>query len=496
MASLKFIKSSAGLAFSQSVVQVTSFLRNVFLARLISPADFGIGATFVLTVSFLDMMSSMAADRLLIQAEDGNEPKFQHTVQAVNSWRGVMNGAMIFLLAGPISQLFSVPQALWAFRCLALVPFIKGFNHEDTNRLQREMKYRPIIMVETMTSILVTILAVVLGLWLRSYAVMLWLAVSQVLITMLVSHLVAERPFQWELDRLYARRIFTFGWPLLVNGLLLYVIFQGDRFVIGSAPRLFPASNLKLADLGIYSVAFSLTMAPTMMIANVATSLFLPLLSRVQNSPKDFERRYVACARTVSLLAAMVSIPVIVGGHWIILFIYGGKYEAAGTFIGWLAAMWAVRIIRVTPTLASMAKSDTRNMMASNVVRSLALLAVISIVALGYSLVWVAACGFIGEVLATIFSVMSLRRRHGVPLGIYLKPAFVCLFGMGIAALVNISGVSQTGWLVALIATSSIMVMVILLMLQMFPEFRREVWGMVSRSESSIIAKKDLVVPL
>jgi len=496
MASLKFIKSSAGLAFSQGAVQISAFLRNVFLARLISPADFGIGATFTLTVGFLEMMSSMGSDRLLIQAEDGNEPKFQKTIQAVNALRGLMNGAVIFLLAGPVSHLFSIPQALWAFRCLALVPFIKGLAHEDTNRLQREMKYRPIIMVETITSILVTVLAVVLGLWLKSYAVMLWLAVSQMLIAMLVSHLFAERPFRLQLDRLYSRRIFTFGWPLLVNGLLLFIILQGDRVVIGSAPKLFPASSLTLADLGVYSVAFSLTMAPTMMIANVTTSLFLPLLSRVQNLADEFHRRYVACARTVSLLATIISVPVIVGGHWIILFVYGGKYEAAGTFIGWLAAMWAVRIIRVTPTLASMAKGDTRNMMISNVVRSLALVCVLVFVALGYSLVWVAVSGFVGELLATIASVLRLRRFHQVPLKLSLTPAAVSLSGMGIAALVTLSGLSQTGWFVALAASSVIIAMVVLAMIQIFPDFRREVWAIVSRRESQIVSKKELVTPL
>ena len=52
----------------------------------------------------------------------------------------------------------------------------------------------------------------------------------------------------------YARRLLTFGWPLLVNGLLMFGIVQGDRLIIGTAYSVY--------DLGIYSVALTLAMAP------------------------------------------------------------------------------------------------------------------------------------------------------------------------------------------------------------------------------------------
>jgi O-antigen/teichoic acid export membrane protein len=484
MTGRRFLKSGVGLAFSQAIVQLCAFLRNVFIARLITPADFGIAATFAMTFSLLEIISSLAPDKLLIQAEDGNEPRFLHTTHFLQAWRGLMNGVIILVLAGPVSYLFSVPGARWAFRWLALVPLFKGFAHQDPNRLQREMKFRASIMVELVSSVLVTLVAVPLGLWLKDYSVMLWLLIVQALVSLLVSHLVAERSYRWAWDPRYMQRILNFGWPLLINGVLLYVIFQGDRFLIGAAPRLFVGTTYKLTDLGIYSVAFSLTMAPTSLVANVSTSLFLPLLSRVQDSLQEFERRYLACSLATSILAAFFSIPVIVGGHWLILFVYGWKYAAAGSFIAWLAGMWAVRIIRVAPTLAAVAKCDTRNAMISNVARTAALAGVVLAIATGRPLIWVAACGFFGELLAMAVNVFRLTHRHGVAAMLCLKPAMITLAGMGIAALTTRAG--TPGWFQGLLISAVLAAAVAASMFYLFPDFRRHVRALIPRRESPV----------
>lgn len=483
-----YLKSGIGLVSSHGVVQLCAFARNLVIARLLSPADFGVTVLFTMTFSLLEMASNLGADKLLIQAEDGNEPRFQGCIHLIHACRGVWNAVCLLLLAGPISDLFNVPEARWAFRWLAFVPLMRGLTHHDPYRVQRDMRFRPIIIVDVTSSVLATLFAILFGLWLRDYSVMLWVLILQAFLCPLVSHLVAERPYRWAFDRRYARRLLSFGWPLLVNGLLLCVTNQGDRFVIGSAQRLFPGSSYDLTALGIYSVAFSLAAAPTWVIGGVGTSLFLPGLSHAQRSREEFERRYVAFARTVCVLAALSSIPVIVGGPWLVLFFYGPDYAVAGTFIGWLAATWALRIIRMAPTLAALAKGDTINALISNVVRSVAFVGVLLVIAFGQPLTWVAACGFFGEVLATVVSLTRLDSKHGVPTGLCLKPAVVAGIGMGIAALARVSGISDNGWIVALGTATALMVSVVLLMLLIFPEFRRDLRAVVSQSDSAPVA--------
>src|SRR5260370_6627706 len=406
--------SGLKLGVNQAFVQVCSFARSVIVARLVSPADFGVAATFAMTFSFLEMISNLAAETVLIQAKDGNDSAFQQTAQSLQFLRGLANALFIFAMAGMISRLFGVPQAKLAFQCLAFLPLIKGLTHLDVNRLQRDLRFGPSIMADSGSNFVVTLGDLPLGFWLRDYWAMLWLLILQSAIYVAGSHIVSERRYVWGWSKTYARMIFSFGWPLLINGLLLYIILQGDRFLIGAAHQLFRNSPYTLADLGVYSVAFALTFAPTMFVANISTSLFLPLLSRAQSDVAQFTKRYLACIQIVSLMASIISILFTVSGGSIVRMVYGQKYASAGTFIGLLGAMQAMRILRVAPTLAAMAFADTKNAMVCNMVRTSALAGVLYCSITGQALLWVAASGLAGEVLAFLTCVCRLQRCHSV----------------------------------------------------------------------------------
>jgi O-antigen/teichoic acid export membrane protein len=442
-------KGGSQLALGQVASQACSFLRNLIIARVVSPADFGIAATFAMTLSLMEMISNVASEMLLVQSPEGNDPKLQATAQLMKVVRGITNAIILLLLAVPMSHLFGVPQATWAFACLAIYPLLMGFSHLDTFRVQREMRFMPSVQMTVGSNLLVTAVTLPLVFWLRNYSVMLWVLVLQALFTMVISHIVAERRYSWTWDKRHARSMFHFGWPLLINGLLMYGIFEGDRLIIGSANRLFPRSHFTLADLGVYSVAFALTMAPTMVIANISTSLFLPLLSQAQEHFKEFEERYLFTSQLISITAILITLPLMLSGGWVVTLLYGPRYAEAATFIAWLAAMWGFRIFRVAPTVAAIAKGDTQNAMFSNLARSLALVGMIVVAAFGGQLMWIPACGLVGEILATAVTIWRLWRRNGVRALLCLRPGMPFFVGMALAAVAIVAGATRNGIIVA-----------------------------------------------
>ena len=84
----------------QGLVQLLMLGRNVVLARLLGPAEMGSAAALVITASLLDMISNLSADKLLIQAADGDSPRFQATAQAIHVIRGVVQAMGLVLLGG------------------------------------------------------------------------------------------------------------------------------------------------------------------------------------------------------------------------------------------------------------------------------------------------------------------------------------------------------------------------------------------------------------
>lgn len=428
------INGGLSLALGNASSQVCSFIRNIILARLLTQEDFGVAAVFATILQLLEMVSNVSASTLIVQASDGDDPALQNTAQLALVARGIWNAALFVALAGPLARLFGVPGAQGAFRYLALIPLARGFTHLDPSRFQRNLRFLPGVVVEAVPNFVVMLLAFPLANWFRNYSAMLWILVLQSTGTALVSHLVAQRRYAWNWKKCHAQRLFAFGWPLLINGLLMYGIMEGDRVVIGSARRLFPHSTYTLADLGVYSVAFALMMAPTNFVATFAGSLFLPVLARVKEISEEFARQYLNCLHAVSLAAAAISVPLIFAGGKFVTFIYGQKYAAAAGFAGWLAAMWGMRIIRVAPTIGAIARGDTRAAMLSNLGRSLALVGMVLAAATGKNLKWISISGFLGECFALVILTWRLNRVQGISFHIHARPFALFVFGMLIAA--------------------------------------------------------------
>ncbi len=281
--------------------------------------------------------------------------------------------------------------------------------------------------------------------------------------------------------------VVNFGWPLMINALLMLGIFEGDRMLIGSSERLFPGRGYSLTDLGVYSATFALTMTPTLFTANITSSLFLPLLSRVQSDAEQFRRRYVACCQAVCLAAALFAILFVTAGGMLVTTIYGSKYAGAAEIIGWLGAMWALRIVRVAPTLAAMALGDTKNTMIANSVRMMALVGMLISAATGAGLVWIPISGFAGELLALSVSVWRLAVHSGVSAQACLKPAFIATVGVVLSAILAPGAGAGMGFTVGLWLGCTVLMTVA--MLTLFEGFRDDLVGLLSKARGGALAE-------
>jgi len=425
-------KGAVALGAGRAVIDLCSFARNIIVARLLTPADVGIGATFWITVALLQMISDLAADRLLIQAKDGDEPRFQASVQLWEFGRGVLNSVLLFALAWPAAYLFKSPQALWAFQCVALIPLLRGLSHLDIRRMQRHLRYGPQTVVEASGQIVSLLLAYPVCRLLGNYSALLVLTLVQEGIKTGASFVLAERPYRWAWDRAYVRRLLGFGWPLLINGVLLFAIMKGDRLIVGTA--------FSTHDLGLYAMAFTLANTPFTLLGSVLNPLALPLLAAVQDQPAAFERRVRLCNAVFALAAGPVGIPLVLCAPWLLERIYGTSYAAAGGVFAWLIAARLLWFLRHPPTTAAIARADTKNALFANVFRSSGVILAIISALLRYPLAAIGLAAVIAEFTALLASAARLRRQHAVP----MSATFVPLAVVGVALVA--AGLLQEAW--------------------------------------------------
>ncbi len=435
--------------------QICSFARNALLGHWLSQGDFGIAATITLLLQLLETLSDLGADRLIVQADDGDDPDLMKTAHALLILRGAITALSIYLAAAPVTHFFSIPNSTWAFELAALVPFIKGFQHLDARRFQRYLKNHAYLSVEVVPQLIAfaaTIPALVIF---GDYQAVVWLALTQACAALVLSHILAHRPYQvaWYND--IAGRFIRFGWPIWLSAFPLIAVYQGDRLVIG---RLFG-----MEELAAYTAAFMIAMVPGLLAGKVGNALMLPLLANEKHHRNRFKALYLKMADAIIIVAAAYFTVFALVGEHILPVAFGNNYQGLGEIIVWLAAMWAMRMVQAVPGMALMAQGETRPFFAAGCIRALGLIPAIWVAHSGYGLAGVAAAGFFAETASLIYVVIRAGLGfHGAIISFFYRCLFLAVAGFLALSLTHVFAVSTLSWaivqaLVMTLLTSSLL---------------------------------------
>ena len=398
-------KSGLYLTFFSLVSAALGLLRSIIVAHFISVEDFGIAGTFAMAMAIIDMSANIGINRLIVQSKDGHDADFQASLQGFQVFRGFVGAGVILVLSHPLANLFHTPTIAWAYQVMAIVPIIKGFSHLDMNRFQRESRFMPGITSEVIAQALSTLLGALFGYWLHDYRAMIFAILGQNLVYFVASQLFAVRPYRLAWNTQYIKGAFNFGWPLLINGFLMFGVFHGERMVIGN--------QLGLTVLGWFSAANMLTLMTAGIIGKVVDTMGLPLLSRHQDDAHEFHKK----ARTVMEATCLIGVSIAIGftllGAPVLHLLFGAKHANGTAVLVLLSVMYAIRTARTGPAIVSISRKDTLSPMLANVMRSLFIPLAFLAVHAGFGIVAVIYAGIVGELAAYLVSLWKLVERLG-----------------------------------------------------------------------------------
>lgn len=414
----------SGNAFGSALL----LIRNLIIARLVSPEDYGIASTFAVAMSIVEMLSYLGLNQMIVVDRDGDDPAVQKAMQGFQLLRGVLSSLILLAIAVPYARFLGVEHVAWAYQVIAFIPLVNGLQHFDMHRLKRHLNFRPWIVTQAIPP-LVSVLAIwPLAYLYGDYRIMLVSLFIQAGSMVALSHVMAERRYALSLDFALIRRATVFGWPLLLNGVLLFGVFNGERLIVGR--------ELGMSQLAVFSMSITLTLTPTLVLAGAAQSLFLPALSGARDRIESF--RWLGTAAVEAGLA--IGVGLILGmallGGPVIHLLLGAKYAGMLDILVPMAVMQAVRVAKSGASTVALAKERSGNAAAANLIRVLSL-----------PLSWYAVT-HTGDVLTIIYIAMaaevagylvSLRlaaKRTGLLLGPLVLPSLLSTLA-GVAALMD-----------------------------------------------------------
>lgn len=375
-------------------------MRNLIVARLIPVSDYGVAATFAIVMAGVEMASSLGLQQQIVQAKSGNEPRFQATLQAFQLVRGVLAGALLFFLAGPMAAFFGIPEVAWAYQILAIIPVLKALVHFDVHRLHRQMRFGPSLLSNVIPAAFSLALVWPLTWLFGDWKVMLYSLLVQAILIAAVSHFLAERRYELAWDTQIIAGSLRFGWPLLVNTGLMFLVFQGDKMIVG---RL-----LGIEALAIFAMGVTLTLTPTLVLAKTSQNLFLPRVSRIIRNKETDHRLLRHTMEATLMYGVSVMVFFIIFGDGVVNLILTDAYSDLTIIIGSLSILFGVRVFKSGLSTISLATGKTLNNLISNIPRLIGLIAAYFVLQNDGTLVHIIWIGIFSEFIGYLVFAKSL----------------------------------------------------------------------------------------
>ncbi|RYG98145.1 MAG: hypothetical protein EON58_07990 [Alphaproteobacteria bacterium] len=295
------------------------FLRSVLIARMLSPSDFGVTVALAIALTLPEMVLELGFDAQAVKAAiDDDDPKALPTLQTLAIVRSTLGAGLLaiaapFFFAGMDAELSPLVLTL-----LLTSVWLRGFSNLGFKALMARGAYLPDATLMAAVQLIWTVGCVA---WAIFDPRPLSVAVGMLLATcvqVVVGFRLAAIPFRAGFSRVSAVQAIRFGLPLLPNGILLGMVAQGDRLVVGGI--------LGASSLAVFSAVLTLCMTPRALMIKLLNNIALPQFLRSTRDAREFDKASRLWLASLALIAALFSIGFICFGALLTRTLFGVQY--------------------------------------------------------------------------------------------------------------------------------------------------------------------------
>ncbi len=296
---------------------VARLVVGVVLARLLSPADFGIAGFAMIFSEFLTLFSELGIGAALVQRE-----RLADLHLRVGFTLSALLGAASTVLLWSTAPLLADAATLQVIRLLSLGLLLSSLGTVSSALLFRRLEFRKLFFVELGSYLpayaLVTIVLAVLGwgVWSLVAGALVQIAVRLALLTVAAPHSWAPSA-----SRVETGELLHFGVGMTLARLANYAARSVDQLIVG---RL-----LGPAALGLYLRANTLGSMSSGYLSAAVTTVLFPLYARIQDDPEKTRRWYLLSHNLVALVSIPLMALLAVAAPEILRVVYGPQWTEA-----------------------------------------------------------------------------------------------------------------------------------------------------------------------
>jgi PST family polysaccharide transporter len=348
------VRGGTVTVIAQILRQIFFIVSTVILARLLTPQDYGLIAMVTAITGFVILFKDLGLSMATIQRE-----QIDHKSTSTLFWINVALSFALFITTASLSPLISWfykdPRLIWITITISIGYIFGGFTVQHQALLKRQMRFISLGLIEIFSllfGIVVGISSALLGAKYWALIMMqLAISLSNAVLTWIFCPWYPSRPGSLN----EVKSILAFGGNITGFRVINYFSRSADNILIGRFWGVF--------ELGIYSKAYALLLLPLRQITSPITSVAVPALSRLIESPERYRCTYLRIFEKVAIITMPSIAFMIVTSDWIVLTFLGPEWSQTGEIFAFLGITGMVQPIASTTGWLFITQNRTRHML-------------------------------------------------------------------------------------------------------------------------------------
>ena len=317
------------------LIQIISWIATPIVARLLSPADYGVAGMAMVYVGLVQLVTDFGLGAAIVQRRELDDDQIAQ-LGGVSLLLGVAFTGISIALAPSVAGFFGNPDVEAVLIVLSVMFLASGFQTIPRALLARDLRFRHLAVLdgaEALSNIVVTLPLAVLGFryWSLVFGAIAGRLVSTVLALWWGRHRLGW-PSHWET----LAGPLQFGAHVIGSTLAWYAFINADLTIIGR--------QLGSVALGIYSIAMTLASIPVDRLSALVARVSPAILAKVQHDQPALRRYVLALSEGTALLTFPAAIGLALVAREFVLVVLGKE---------WLAAVLPLQILAISAVLRS-----------------------------------------------------------------------------------------------------------------------------------------------
>lgn len=329
------IKWSTIGTFCRAIFQL---LQISILTRFLPKEAFGLVAMALFVINFTNIFVDMGFTSAILNRQNASNKEY-NSVFWFNMFLSIILFLLLLILSPFISLFYDQHELTKILPILGFNLIFLAFGRVHRTILQKEFRFKQISIVDIISGIIGTVLAVILAIF--GYGV--YSLIYSTLIASLISSCMlilfnnSVHPINFYFNFKELKPYFNVGSYAMGSQIVSFFSTDIDILIIGKI--------LGPTQLGLYSLSKQFILKLYSIINPIVTNVLSPLLSSIQNDKTKIKKYYLKILKILSAINIPIYLLIAVLSSEILTIFYGYGYSEARIILSFLSLVYCINSI-------------------------------------------------------------------------------------------------------------------------------------------------------